>query len=195
MANFRGSNGNNDNNQSSNARFARESELRSTNDEVRLRENSLREATFAKRVVCDHTAAAGLDIHLVKLTDKTNPDKTVYSGDSIFMCGGRDGCREIIDMRPFDTTELSKAIFMISSMLQQMKIMESEIELSNESREDLRNMIAIIPGLSGAVKTYESILYRAAGGDESGKKKNNRKRNNSGKGGIGMPTIGGRVYD
>lgn len=192
MANFRGSS---DNQNQNNARFTRESELKSTNDEVRARENSLREATFAKRVVCNHTATAGLDIHLVRVTDKTNPDKTVYTGDSIFMCGGRDGCREIIDMRPFDTTELSKSIFMISSMLQQMKVMDSsEVELSDESREDLRNLIAIIPGLSGAVKTYESMLYRMAGGDDSGKKKNRRK-NNSGKGGIGMPSIGGRVYD
>ena len=195
MANLVGSensnNGNNGNRSSGTA-----NEIRKIIHTQRARDYDFREQLFQQKVICPHKAIDGLRIELGLLAENgglgNNP---MYDRNKTVKCLGEDGCGDIFDMDPYTDEELNRAMYILYSAAQQIKVVDNgSVELDAATKEDLKNTIAVFPAIGNMIRVYRKVMNNATGNN-----KNRKKQNKGGnKGGFGMPTGGiggGRVYN
>lgn len=195
MAKFGNNENNNQADNNSRQTTSTANEIRNIMAERRNTEYGIREQSFQQRTICCHKPIDGLQIDLQLLAENGGlGGNKMYSKEYTVRCMGSDGCGDTFDMEVYTEEALNEHLYKLYSAAQQIKVMDGgQVELDAQSRDDLRNIIAMFPALSSMIKMYVKVLKKAAGGGKNHKKM----KPNGGKGGVGLPTGGmggGRMY-
>lgn len=157
---------------------------------VELEEQRRRWATESKInqseqvAICPHTPTKNLpDILLRGYNDvqgKTKKEIEMvdwFTKDAVVVkCSGRNGCGCMFQLSEISAEDLDKSLFVINSMIQQLKMASHAglVSMSDQAVDDIMSMAGAIPALELIVETY--IRFRK---DVNTKGKNPNYKNKS----------------
>ena len=144
-------------------------------DSIREKKRELQTAIRYSQRQCDHKNKTG-----PRLVNVHDPDNDFYIkdkhklSDTTVIC---KECHEIFEMTAYDAEEIDKAVGILSSMLNQIKVLAN---LSDAEYSDVTEMIELVDEkIKGAlVPYYVGMLKKLAGND---KRRNNTDNNQKGR--------------
>lgn len=156
-------------------------DLQALLDELSLEDISrlkiIKEAT--RRNNCHHTKLDGCELVPISQSDLPSNLKSKFSGDTVFVCGGKNGCGAIIDMRVYDNKEINNGFFMFQSILNQMQVVLGA-KLDDDEQKQLVDGFVYVSYLEKLVNNVYGEMKKM--NDNKGK----GNKSKSGKGGIGL---------
>lgn len=174
------------------------SDLRQYVENTRQSQASLKDRLFEQKVRCHHHSADGLNIELKPYADYLQEKggkgmvrimEGKYDPDTTFICAGPDGCGAIFDMRPYSDEEVEQALYVVFSVINQIKALSRSIDIADEGMEELESMDATEPSFKAVARLYSKVKESM----EDNKSKNQNQQRQKGKYG-GAHSNGGGIH-